>query len=407
MGDTGRALVAVFAVMSGACHTVPPPAAPEGAIATSAWSRTANPRGCVERFDPGADYFPEKYTFHHSAQLRVTYHGHYKVLTFTPAVGTAEVLEYALVQCGTPAPAGFPAGRVVTVPMRRFTTANHSILSSVTRLGLENRLVGVANKLSITEPTIRALALSREVVEVGSGTHSNIELAMAAAPDVHFTFYSAYPQGNMHPQLWELGVRALPMADHMEPTPLGRAEWFGYLAVLVNLEGEAGPYLTEVEREYEALRALTAGVTTRPVVMTGSSETRDIWDLRGHLNNFARLIHDAGGEYFWHDGGASSYVRPSYERVLHASASALLWVGGPNDVPTYEALVNQDARHALMRPVQMRRVHALDRGGLGSWTYPWVDQSLERPQAILADLIRVLHPELAPTHAETFIRALE
>jgi iron complex transport system substrate-binding protein len=329
------------------------------------------------------------------------------VLTFTPAVGTAELLQYALVQCGAPAPAGFPEARIVTVPVRRFATSNHSVLSSIVRLGLADRLVGVANKLSITEPTIRQLAMTRAIAEVGSGTHSNIELAMAVMPDVYFTFYSAYPQGNLHPKLWELGVRALPMADHMEPTPLGRAEWFAYLALLVNRERDAAAYLAEVEADYERLRALTADVTERPIVMTGSSETRDIWDLRGHQNNFATLIHDAGGQYFWHDGGASSYVRPSYERVLYASGDAAIWIGGPNRVASHDELVARDGRHAFMQPVRLRRVYALDRDGLGTWTFPWVDQSLERPHAILADLIRVIHPAIAYAHRDVFIRALE
>lgn len=403
----GAIAVALAATTLAACQTLPPPAAIDRSVVSPQYPLASNIDGCVDRFVPGADYFPDKVTFRHSRQLRVDYHGHYKILTFTPAVGTAEVLQYALVQCGTPPPQGFPDGRIVTVPMHRFTTSNHSILSAVTRLGLEDRLAGVANKLNITEPTIRALALTRQIAEVGSGTHSNIELAMAVAPDVHFTFYSAYPQSNMHPKLWELGVRALPLGDHMEPTPLGRAEWLAYLAVLSNLEDRASAYLAEVEREYDALRSLTADVTDRPIVMTGTSETRDIWDLRGHDNNFARLVHDAGGQYFWHEGGASSYVRPSYERILHASATAVLWIGGPNRVPTHEALVVNDARHAYMRPVQLGRVYALDRDGLGTWTYPWVDQSLDRPHAILADLIRVIHPEIALARQDVFIRPLE
>lgn len=402
-----RAVPLLLALAVPACHTVPPPSAhPDDVVAVS-MPLADNVDGCVDRFEPGADYFPDKVEFRHSAQLRVDYHGHYKVLTFTPAVGTAEVLQYALVQCGTPPPEGFPQARVVTVPARRLATANHSILSSIVRLGATDRLVGIANKLSITEPTIRRLALANLIAEVGSGTHSNIEMAMAMQPDVYFTFYSAYPQGNLHPRLWELGVHALPMADHMEPTPLGRAEWLSYLAVLLNRERSAAHYLATVERDYEQLRALTADVTDRPVVMTGSSETRDIWDLRGHQNNFAALIHDAGGRYFWDEGGASSYVRPSYERVLHASDRAVLWIGGPNRVAGLDDLVAADARHAFMRPVQLQRVYALDRDGLGTWTYPWVDQSLDRPDAILADLIRVIHPGIAYAHRDVFIRTLE
>lgn len=368
---------------------------------------THNVDGCVDRYESHADYFPDKFVFRHSAQLQVEYAPHYKVLTFTPAVGTAEVLQYALVQCGTPPPAGFPAARIVTVPVRRFATANHSILSSIARLGLSDRLVGVANRRSITEPTIRRLTESRAIPEVGSGTHSNIEMAMAVQPDVYFTFYSAYPQSNLHPKLWELGVHALPMADHMETTPLGRAEWYAFLALLVNRERDATAYLDEVEAEYDRLRALTRHVASRPVVMTGQSESRDIWNLRGHQNNLAALIHDAGGQYFWHEGGASSYVRESYERVLYAADDAALWIGGPNRVASHADLVAHDPRHAFMQPVRLKRVYALDRDGLGTWTYPWVDQSLERPHAILADLIRVIHPDIAYAHRDVFIRPLE
>jgi iron complex transport system substrate-binding protein len=373
-----------------------------------AFPLTHNVDGCVQRFEPGADYFPEKLTFRHSSQLQVKYFGHYKVLTFTPAVGTAEVLEYALVQCGTPAPAGFPTARIVSVPIRRFATAKGSILSSIVRLGLTDSLVGVADKRGITEPTIQQLARSGAIAEVGSsGNHSNIERAIAVRPDVYFTFYSAYPQLNLHPKLWEVGVHALPMADHMEPTPLGRAEWFAYLALLVNRERDAAPYLAQVETEYQRLRALTADVTDRPIVMTGSRQTRDIWNLVGHQNNFATLIHDAGGQYFWREGGAGSDVRASYERVLHTSEDVAIWIGGPNRVASHDDLVARDARHAFMQPVRLRRVYALDRDGLDTWTFPWVDQSLERPQAILADLIRVIHPEIVYAHRDVFIRALE
>lgn len=276
-----KLLVATALLAVAACRTTaPPPVAGATAVAVT-FPLARNVDGCVDRFDPSADYFPEKARFRHSTQLRVDYHGHYKILTFTPAVGTGEILQYALVQCGTPAPPRFPRARVVTVPMRRFTTSNHSILSTITRLELQDRLVGVANRLSITEPTIRTLALDRRIAEVGSGTHSNIELAMAVSPDVHFTFYSAYPQSNLHPRLWEMGVKALPLADHMEPTPLGRAEWLVYLGILTNRERSASRVFDSIESRYEALRARARGVTARPVVMTGRSDTRDSWDLRG------------------------------------------------------------------------------------------------------------------------------
>jgi iron complex transport system substrate-binding protein len=44
--------------------------------------------GCVADYDPAVDYFPNKLEFRHSVQLAVSYHRHYKVITFKPSVAT-------------------------------------------------------------------------------------------------------------------------------------------------------------------------------------------------------------------------------------------------------------------------------------------------------------------------------
>lgn len=403
-----RGLLVLVVLACGACHriTVPPPVAWAETTVEAPLQRNLRDT-CVRDADPTRDYFPEKAAFRHSSQLEVVYHPTYKVVTFTPAVDTREVLRYALVQCGTTPPPGFDDAHTVEVPIRRFATAHHSILSTVTRLGLEGRLAGVANRRSITEPTIRRLAMDRQLPELGSGTHSSIEATIAVQPDVYFTFYSAYPQSNLHPQLWQMGVRALPMADHMEPTPLGRSDWLLFLALLTNQEGAAVPYLAQVEREYRALADRTRDVSVRPVVITGRTESRDTWDLPGHRNQLARLIHDAGGRYFFDRGGSSSYVRADYERTLWLAAPADAWVGGPNRIGSIGELLARDARHAWLRPVRRGHVWALDAGGESAWTYPYVDQSLDRPHVVLADLIRALHPDRLPDHADVFTRRLE
>ena len=405
-----RVLVVAVVLAGFGCRQIEPSPRPSWAAAEPGLAGTVNlSEGCVSEFDFSVDYFPRKTQFLHSAQIEVSYHGYYKVVSFTPAVDNKEVLQYALVQCGTSAPPGFPAARVVEVPIRRFTTANHSILSAVTLLGVENRLAGVTNRHNITEPTIRELALEQEIPEVGGGTHSNIELAMAVNPDVHFTFYSAYPEFNLHPKLWEVGVTAFPMADHMESAPLGRAEWVKLLALLVNKEAHANEWFADLEPRYEALRTLTQDISERPHVLYGSPDTRDSWEVRGHRNYFAQLVRDAGGEYFWERGGASSWEHGAYEEALYRSAETVLWVGnaGLSGIESIDQLVAKDGRNAWLRPVQMRRVHALDRGSASAWTSPWTDQSIDKPHRALADLIRAIHPEIAVQYPEMFMRGLD
>jgi iron complex transport system substrate-binding protein len=90
---------------------------------------------CVENFNDGYDYFPDKLAFRHSAQLSVEYHRHYKVVRFKPAVDTGEQLEYLLVQCGAPRPAGFEKAVPINVPINSFVTQNLSVLAAVADLG--------------------------------------------------------------------------------------------------------------------------------------------------------------------------------------------------------------------------------------------------------------------------------
>lgn len=73
---------------------------------------------------------------HSAAQLKVSYHGNWKRVTFTPAVDTRETISMVLVQCGTPRPQVGPKDVVVEVPVRSFATTNPSLLGASVMLGV-------------------------------------------------------------------------------------------------------------------------------------------------------------------------------------------------------------------------------------------------------------------------------
>lgn len=399
--------VLLVLVFTAGCHQYS--AAPANATSGVIESNNAenNIDGCVQQYDPLRDYFPSKVVFKYSTQLEVAYHGSYKTVTFSPSVDTRERLTYVLVQCGTAAPAGYSQAQTISIPVRRLATANHSILSSLVALGGLDRLIGVANKRSITQPDVRRRAAEGKLLEVGVGQHANIELAMAAQADLYFTFYSAFPQSNLHPKLWEVGVHAAPLADHMEESPLGRLEWLKYVALFLNQEKEADRQFVEAESQYRALATLTRRVSERPVVMAGSASGRDFWEVSGGRNHYAQLIYDAGGRFFRDDSITGSLVFADYERAFAQSGQALFWIGGPNRFANRGMLTAQDRRYALLRPVRLNQVYAMDRGGGTAWTFPFTDQALNRPHEALGDLIRVLHPEIDLSHQEVFIRKVD
>jgi hypothetical protein len=63
--------------------------------------------------------------------------------------------------------------------------------------------------------------------------------------------------------------------------------------------------------------------------------------------------------------------------------------------------------YPFLRAVQEENVHGWDRGYAGYFAFPAIDQSMTRPQWMLEDAIRILHPSLLPPGELHFIRTLE
>lgn len=382
------------ALLVGCMQVSAPPAEPlpRQSVGTGGPERNLQ-AACVADYQPGVDYFPDKTTFRHSSQLQVEYGPNYKRVRFTPSVSTGEALDFLFVQCGTPAPPHGPHVPVIQVPIQRLVTGSAAILGALDELGMVDVLVGSENVRSATVPAVRARIQAGLVHDMWGYGHASIEQVMAVRPDVYLSFYSAYPAANMHPRLWELGVRALPQADHHETHPLGRAEWMKLLAMLGNREARANDRFDRIEAEYRRLAALVSDVDTRPVVMAGFAVGRATFETFGGANQRARLIRDAGGDYALRDPRASSLLYVPFEAIHADGARADVWLGTLGGQPDIDAWIRANPLHGWFRAASTGQVYAWDRGYTGAWANPYQDQSMTKPHVQLAEAIGVLHPD--------------
>ncbi|RYX92189.1 MAG: ABC transporter substrate-binding protein [Comamonadaceae bacterium] len=397
MNAAGSLLICAAAWLLGGCMQIDaPPRSPWPAQTFDDGGPAANlDAACVADYRPGVDYFPQKTTFRRSSQLAVEYHPHFKRVRFSPGVSTAETLEYLFVQCGTPVPAHGPFVQVVQVPIQRLVTGNSAMLGALDELGLVDRLYGAESTRSTTVPAVRERVAKGLVHDMWGYGHASIEPVMSVQADVYLSFYSAYPQGNMHPRLWELGVGAIPQADHHEPHPLGRAEWLKLLALLTNREQSANDQFARIEADYDRLVARTRDLPLRTPVMAGFAAGRDSFEVFGGGNQRAQLIHDAGGRYVLDDEArTSSLLYRSFENVYARGSDAPVWLGTLGGQPSVEALVATNALHGWFRAAKTHQVHAWDRGYTGAWSFPFQDQGMTRPHIQLAEAIDALHPGL-------------
>lgn len=403
-------LAALMAALLAGCTQVsPPPVDPLPRQTTGPDGPAHNlEASCVSDFQPGVDYFPDKTAFRHSSQLQVEYGPNYKRVRFKPSVATREVLDFLLVQCGTPAPPHDAHVPVIQVPIQRLVTGNSAMLGALDELGMVDVLVGSENVRNATVPAVRQRIQAGLVHDMWGVGHASIEQIMAVRPDVYLTFYSAYPAANMHPRLWEMGVRALPQADHHETHPLGRAEWMKLLALLGNREARANDRFDRIEAEYQRLAALVHGVAARPAVMSGFAAGRATFETFGAANQRAQLIRDAGGDYVVRDARPSSLLYVPFEAIYAEGALADVWLGTLGGQPGVGAWIRANPLHGWFRPAESGRVYVWDRGYTGAWANPYQDQSMTKPHVQLAEAISALHPgRLRMTDGEyEFLRRL-
>ena len=363
---------------------------------------------CVADYREDVDYFPNRAQFDWSDQLSVEYSNHFKRVRFRPSVSTGETLDILLVQCGTPVPDHDAATVVVQIPIRRLATGNSAMLGAADELDIVDRLVGIENTRTPTVESVRRRIAEGSIEELWGYAHANIEPIMAVRPDVYLSFYSAYPQFNLHPQLRRVGVRALPQADHLEGHPLGRAEWLKFLALLVNREADANLRFAQVEQQYLYWRDLAAQARQRPAVMAGFPSGRDSFEVFGALNQRAQLLADAGGDYVLTGlRKHGSLLQVGFEEAYVAGAGAPVWIGVQSGHASLAQMLEIKPRAAWFAAARAGRVYAFDKGYIGAWASPAQDNGMTRPHLALAELVQVLHPELlgAPVPS-TFLRRL-
>jgi iron complex transport system substrate-binding protein len=363
--------------------------------------------GYVAGFDPAIDYFPDKATIRHSAQLSLEYHRHYKVVTVNVRGEPRDRYQYVFLQRGTPAPPGYPPSSIVEVPVRTIALLHFKHGMEIDILNLHRRLVAVDDFKTQTVPGIVGMIESGTMVDPQYGFHkANPEVLIGLKPDVAVMYFWGDPATDSNPKLDEAGVKSVYFADALETTPLGAAEWMKVFAMLVNRERDMERYMASVADQYAALAATARSATPKPTVIANSIY-KGAWNMPGGNSDWARYFADAGADYLWADDPRASNNPVAVERVLDRAADVDVWIdpmasGYPS---TVEQLLSKDPRYHLLSAARTGEVYVHDAQRVGEKN-PFWRAGYANPALVLADFVKIFHPELVPTHELQFYRKL-
>jgi iron complex transport system substrate-binding protein len=408
-------IAALLPIAASACRPNPSGGDP---VASRSFARvaTANPTGCVERFDPATDYFPDKATFESARQVSVSYHGHYKVMTvtflgFTDSPEYRSVERYLLVQCGTPAPPltdALAGAQILSIPAKTVTVTNNEDLGLMIALGLRDQIKSVGSRAIYDEELWNKFRAGRLPVTFGWGTSEiHLEWMLDLKPDVVLVgAYQSQAALNMQ-RVRDLGIQTLPSLSRIEALPLGRAEWLKAVAAVFNREATANAIYKEAADGYRALSSQARGATRRPRAFWASTYASGEWTVA--RNSFqARLLEDAGAVNPFADAGPTVPMKAGPELIVDRGGDSEYWItengtvileDGTSRVPgtPLDALRAARANH-VYDPCKPLRVE--NQG------CDYYQTGTHRPDLVLKDLVWLFHPELVEGHQPYFLKQL-
>lgn len=355
---------------------------------------------CVTDYDADVDYFPDKVTVEAAAGFTVEYFPNYKLVTVTtPWQGAEAPLQYVLVQCGTPAPEGFSDALVIEVPVPTIVTMSTSFLPHLTQQGLLDRLIAIDTALYTSNAEVLARVAAGAIVEIGgggSGQEVNIEALIDLEPGLVMTqrFSAA---DTTYPVMQEAGLPVVINADFLDTSPLGLAEWGKFISLFFNTEALAEEQFDGVSERYAALKALAEAAEERPTVFAGTPYD-GTWFMPGGSSYLGQLLADAGASYLWAGEAVTGSLFLDFETVFDRAVDADFWVNVNPFWGTLADAAAEDARYANFAAFQNAAVYSNNARVNANGGSDYFESGYANPDIILADLVKIFHPELLPDH---------
>ncbi len=335
----------------------------------------------------------------------IDYYEGYKVVTLKNAwPGAEKVFKYALVEEGTVLDSPEAYDDIVSIPIDNIVVTSTTHIPSLEMLQVDTSLIGFPNLDYISSEKTRIRINKGQIKELGKNEDINTESLIDLNPDLVIGF-AVDGNNKTFATLKKTGIPIVYNGDWTETTPLGKAEWIKFFAAFYNKEELANQLFLEIKTEYQKAKELAVKAKETPTVLSGAMY-KDVWYLPQGKSWAAQFIKDANGNYLWSDSEGTGSHSLNLESVLEKGEHAQIWIG-----PSYFTSLNQlKEAHSVYKQFDAFKndqVYSFTNkvGETGGLLY--FELAPNRPDIVLNDIIKILHPELLPNHKLFFFDKLK
>ncbi len=314
--------------------------------------------------------------------------GYSVVKLLNPWDSTSVLATYVLAPEGTETTDIEGAVRI-TVPVEKALIFSGIYAALFHELEVPEKVAGVVDAPFITDSLISARVEAGEIIDCGTYQIPDIERIASLSPDViMMSPYSEFDDNVQ--QVSRVGRPIVLCTDYLEKTPLGRAEWMRFFGRLAGRGNEADSLFRIVENQYNDIRRMGMTRAERPKILM-DSRYGSTWYVPTAGGTTDCLIRDAGGINPFANFGTGESAELTPEQVLATASDANIWL------LRYYFPVDYNLEDFGATSPEVRHFLAYADGqvyGCNTHHIHYYDIAPFHPHVLLADMMRVFHPEL-------------
>lgn len=332
------------------------------------------------------------------------YKGFSVVTVKNPWPKATKTYTYILKEKNGIVPDSLKQNMVIPVPVKTIVVTSTTHIPSLEMLNMEKSLIGFPHLDYISSDKVRARIDAGKVKELGMNQNLNTEVLLNLQPDVII----GYGIDNNNPTLDNLqksGLKVLLNGDWNEETPLGKAEWIKLFGALFGKQKEANGLFDKIEKDYLKTIEIAKRATNFPTILTGDMY-EDRWYLPKGTSWGSLLLKEAKGNYLWAETSGTGSLSLSFETVFEKAKNADIWITS-GQFSTLKEMTDMNPHYAQFDAFRNKNVYSFSgkKGKTGGILY--YELAPNRPDIVLKDIVKVLHPDLLPGYQPFFFEKLK
>ena len=292
----------------------------------------------------------------------------------------------------------------VRTPMENSAVFTSPHCQLLYELGCRQAIRGVCDLNYINIPDVKKRAASAgnhgsssAIADCGSSMAPDIERIIALKPEA--ILVSPFENSGGYGKLDKLHIPLIEVADYMEASPLGRAEWMKFYGMLFEksdvkdskagiFQSKADSLFAKIEKEYLNLKAAAKKLPAGLSVLT-ERKTGSVWYVPGGQSTIGILLKDANARYIFSEDQHSGSLAMSPEQILAKAKNIDVWAfkyfgGKPL---SRSQLLQEYAGYKSLAAFGSSSIYQVDTS-----REPYFEITSFHPEVLLREFILLSHP---------------